>query len=142
MRSFWHGPFASTLIGMSATSPVPAAGADFGGVRRKLGRAKERLDKLRSEVNVYLETQPCRIEDKVDGTTYSLHTFVDHEPDDEWVIDMAEVANLLRSVLDQARLATRARQSEGPVGPAHTVPDHGQSRRVHAGQEPTAGSLP
>ena len=64
-------------------------------------RAKERLDKLRSEVDAYLATGPCRIEDKVDGTTYSLHTFVDHMPNEEWVIDIAEVANLLRSVLDQ-----------------------------------------
>lgn len=75
--------------------------ADFQPLRTKLGRAKQRLDALRSAVDVYLEGSPCRIEDTQDGTSYSLRTYVDAPPDQEWAVDVAEIANHVRSVLDQ-----------------------------------------
>jgi hypothetical protein len=78
---------------------VPAA--DLAPLHRKLARAKSDLDALRANIDAYLITEPCRIENEVDGTTYALRTFVDREPEPEWAIDVAEIAVNARSVLDQ-----------------------------------------
>lgn len=75
--------------------------ADFDAVRLKLARSKERLDALRIDVDDYLSTDPCRITDEADGNRFALRSWVDTEPEQEWAVDVSEVAVAARSVLDQ-----------------------------------------
>jgi hypothetical protein len=84
---------------MSRPTQTPAA--DFGALRLKLARARTRLDELRKDVSQYLATNPVRIENVTSGTTFSLRSIVENQPDPEWGIDLSEVAVAIRSVLDQ-----------------------------------------
>lgn len=75
--------------------------ANFDPLRRKLARAKARLDELRVAVDAFLATNPCRLTGESSGTSYSVHSWVDAEPDQDWALDVAEIATAARSVLDQ-----------------------------------------
>lgn len=74
--------------------------ADLSGVRRKLVRAKEKLDKLTEAVETYLGTAPFRIEVDVRGNHQAIVCRVDPEPEESWADDMAEIAYQARSALD------------------------------------------
>src|ERR1035441_6142815 len=74
--------------------------ADLSGVRRKLARAKDKLDKLSDAVKPYLDTTPFRIEVDVQGNHQAVVCRVDPEPEESWADDMAEIAYQARSALD------------------------------------------
>jgi hypothetical protein len=74
--------------------------ADLSGVRRKLARAKDKLDKLTEVVETYLDTTPFRITVDVKGNHQAIVCRVDHEPEESWADDMAEIAYQARSALD------------------------------------------
>ncbi len=74
--------------------------AGLSGVRRKLARAKKKLDKLNEAVGVYLDASPFEITADVHGNHQAIVCRVDPEPDESWADDMAEIAYQARSALD------------------------------------------
>jgi hypothetical protein len=74
--------------------------ADLSGVRRKLARARNKLDKLTETVNVYLATKPFEVTVEVQGNHQAIVCRVDPEPDESWADEMAEIAYQARSALD------------------------------------------
>jgi hypothetical protein len=74
--------------------------ADLSGVRRKLARAKHKLDELTGAVHAYLNTTPFRITIEVQGNHQAIICRVDREPEESWADDMAEIAYQARSALD------------------------------------------
>jgi hypothetical protein len=74
--------------------------ADLGGVRRKLARAKAKLDTLQNEVTAYMEPAPFRIVAESQGNHQGIVCRIDREPDESWADEMAEIAYQARSALD------------------------------------------
>jgi hypothetical protein len=97
--------------------------ADLSGVRRKLARAKDKLDKLSDAVKPYLDTTPFRIEVDVQGNHQAVVCRVDPEPEESWADDMAEIAYQARSALDllirSRSLAIRQRTSRRVAAGCH-----------------------
>jgi hypothetical protein len=74
--------------------------ADLKNARLKLARAKERLDKLRANVDAYMTPPPYRVATKEEGHERRGYIYVEREPDPSWGLDLGEVAVGARSVLD------------------------------------------
>jgi hypothetical protein len=75
--------------------------ADLTGVRRKVARAKSKLDALSAEVALYLEPPPFRFVVETDGNRQSIVCHVDREPDESWADELVEIVYQARSALDQ-----------------------------------------
>lgn len=74
--------------------------ADLTGVRRKLARAKNKLDTLGDEVAAYLDPPPFRLVVEANGNHQGIVCRIDREADDGWADELAEIAYQARSVLD------------------------------------------
>jgi hypothetical protein len=74
--------------------------ADFAGVRRKLARAKDKLNALSAEVAAYLNPPPYRLVVETDGNHQAIVCHIDREANDAWADEMAEVVYQARSALD------------------------------------------
>lgn len=74
--------------------------ADLTAVRRKVARAKDKLDTLGAEVAAYLDPLPYRIIVEANGDDQAVVCRIDRAPDPEWALELAEVAYQARSALD------------------------------------------
>jgi hypothetical protein len=74
--------------------------ADLTGVRRKIARAKDKLDALSKEVAAYFDSDPFRLVEEANGNHYAVVSYIDQEPDQEWGLEIAEIATQARSALD------------------------------------------
>ncbi len=74
--------------------------ADLTGVRRKLVRAKNKLDALSDDAAAYLDPSPFRITLETEGNHQGIVCHIDRNPNDSWADEMAEIAYQARSALD------------------------------------------
>lgn len=74
--------------------------ADLSGVRRKLARAKRKLDALKDEAAVYLDPPPFEIAVESEGNRQAVVCHIHREADEAWADEMAEIAYQGRSALD------------------------------------------
>jgi hypothetical protein len=74
--------------------------ADLKNARRKLVRAKERLDQLRASVDAYMKPPPYRIATESTRDEQRAHIYVEREPDGAWGLDLGEIVGPARSALD------------------------------------------
>jgi len=74
--------------------------ADLRGVRRKLARAKKKLNTLSDEVAAYMDPAPFQIAVETKGNHQGIVCHIDRKPNDDWADEMAEVAYQTRSALD------------------------------------------
>ncbi len=75
--------------------------ADLSTVRRKVARAKDKLDTLSAEAAAYLDAMPYRIVVEANGDDQTIVCRVDRAPDPEWALELSEIAYQARSALDQ-----------------------------------------
>lgn len=76
-------------------------GTDLNGVRRKLARAKHKLDALSAEVAVYMDPPPFRFVVETNGNHQGIVCRIDREPDEQWADELVEIVYQARSALDQ-----------------------------------------
>lgn len=74
--------------------------ADLDGVRRKLARAKSKLDALKTEVDAYMDPPPFQIAVESQGNRQAIVCRVSRHPAESWADEMAEIAYQARSALD------------------------------------------
>jgi hypothetical protein len=74
--------------------------ADLDGVRRKLARARSKLDALQTNVDAYMDPPPFEIAVESQGNRQAIVCRVAREPDESWADEMAEIPYQARSALD------------------------------------------
>src|SRR4051794_21719077 len=74
--------------------------ADLDGVRRKLARARSKLDALKTDVDAYMDPLPFQIAVESQGNRQAIVCRVSRDPDESWADEMAEIAYQGRSALD------------------------------------------
>jgi hypothetical protein len=74
--------------------------ADLDGVRRKLARARSKLDALSTGVAAYMDPPPFEIAVAAQGNRQAIICRISRDPDESWADEMAEIAYQARSALD------------------------------------------
>lgn len=99
--------------------------ADLNGVRRKLARARKKLDALREEVDAYVERRSCSFALEEHGRRQTIVCQVSDPPDEDWADEFAEIVYQARSALDiLVQELAKANGSEPSRGRAFPIFQH------------------